>query len=207
MSQQLPPTPPPAGMPYQQVPPKKSKKTLIIVLSIIGAFLLLCGGCGVMTMMAADEVVKEVDKAIESAEATPEPAAVVAGIGKPARDGNFEFTVKGVKCGVGKVGDQYAGKTAQGQFCLVTVAVKNIKSEPQMLSDSEQKAFVGAASYAADTEAALYANGNSNSVFLNNINPGNTVTGKLVFDIPKGAKLTKLELHDSALSGGVQVNL
>jgi hypothetical protein len=207
MSQQLPPTPPPAGMQYQPVPPKKSKKTLVIVLSVIGAFLLLCGGCGVMTMMAADEVVKEVDKAIESAEATPEPAAVVAGIGKPARDGNFEFTVKGVKCGVGKVGDQYVGKTAQGQFCLVTVAVKNVKTDPQMLSDSDQKAFVGTASYAADTEAGLYANDNSNSVFLNNINPGNTVTGKVVFDIPKGAKLTKLELHDSALSGGVRVDL
>ena len=68
--------------------------------------------------------------------------------------------------------------------------------------------YVGATSYDADSEAGMYVNGNENSVLLNNIKPGNAaVTGKIVFDIPKGAKLTKLELHDSAFSGGVTVTL
>ncbi|RSM44161.1 hypothetical protein DMB66_52525 [Actinoplanes sp. ATCC 53533] len=39
------------------------------------------------------------------------------------------------------------------------------------------------------------------------MNPGNTVKGKLVFDVPEGTKLTSLELHDSLFSDGVQVNL
>jgi len=40
------------------------------------------------------------------------------------------------------------------------------------------------------------------------VNPGNTLTGKLVFDdIPAGAALTKIELHDSPFSGGVAVAL
>jgi hypothetical protein len=53
----------------------------------------------------------------------------------------------------------------------------------------------------------MYVNGNESSVLFNTINPGNAVTGKVVFDIPKGAKLTTLELHDSAFSGGVTVTL
>ena len=31
------------------------------------------------------------------------------------------------------------------------------------------------------------------------------MTGKLVFDLPRTAGLTALELHDSLLSGGVRV--
>jgi hypothetical protein len=39
------------------------------------------------------------------------------------------------------------------------------------------------------------------------LTPGRKVTGRLVFDVPKTAKLTTLELHDSLLSGGVKVTL
>src|SRR4051812_47104283 len=63
--------------------------------------------------------------------------AKTAKIGQPARDGKFEFTVKSAKCGVAKVGSSMLGEKAQGQFCLITVNVKNIGKEPQTLSDSE----------------------------------------------------------------------
>ncbi|HEX5541638.1 MAG TPA: DUF4352 domain-containing protein [Micromonospora sp.] len=133
--------------------------------------------------------------------------AVLAKIGEPARDGKFEFTVKTVKCGVAKVGDKYLNETAQGQFCLITVNVKNIGKEPQHFSDSSQKAFAAdGTEYSTDSGAGLYANKNADTLF-NEINPGNQVTGVLVFDIPKDVKLTKLELHDSPFSGGVEVAL
>ncbi len=41
--------------------------------------------------------------------------------------------------------------------------------------------------------------------FLNQGNPGNTVKGKVVFDIAKDAKITRLELHDSPFSQGAPV--
>ena len=47
----------------------------------------------------------------------------------------------------------------------------------------------------------------SDSVSFNDINPGNTVRGELAFDMPAGHKAVKAELHDSAFSGGVTVNL
>ncbi|MEH0820713.1 MULTISPECIES: DUF4352 domain-containing protein [unclassified Micromonospora] len=133
--------------------------------------------------------------------------AKTAKIGQPARDGKFEFTVKSAKCGVAKVGTDMLGEKAQGQFCLVTVNVKNIGKEAQMFDGSSQKAYAAdGTEYSADGGAAIYANKNAET-FLNDINPGNQVSGVVVFDIPKNVKLTKLELHDSPFSGGVDVAL
>jgi Domain of unknown function (DUF4352) len=128
-------------------------------------------------------------------------------IGEPVRDGKFEFTVRSVKCGVSQVGEEPLTKPAQGQFCLVTVTVKNIGDRSQTLSDSDQKG-IGAdgKQFQTDTTAGLYANSNAD-VFLNDINPGNQVTGVLVYDIPKDGKLAKLELHDSPFSGGATVQV
>ncbi len=134
-------------------------------------------------------------------------AAKAAKLGDPVRDGKFEFTVKQVTCGAKQIGTDILAKKAQGQFCRVAVVVKNIGTEAQMLSDSDQKAYgSNGAQYSADTEAGMYAN-EGDSTFLNQINPGNQVTGVLIFDIPVGAKIAKLELHDSAFSGGVVVQL
>ncbi|MEU5725012.1 DUF4352 domain-containing protein [Micromonospora sp. NPDC047738] len=130
-----------------------------------------------------------------------------AKIGQPARDGKFEFTVKSSKCGVAKIGTDLVGAKAQGQFCLVTINVKNIGKESQMFDGSSQKAYAAdGTEYSADGGAAIYANKNAET-FLNDINPGNQVTGVVVFDIPKNVKLAKLELHDSPFSGGVTVAL
>jgi hypothetical protein len=172
-------------------------KTAILALSVTAAVALACGAGG------GD------DNAGSGSTATggnDQPAEKVAKIGQPARDGKFEFTVQKVKCGVTKVGGDF-GETAQGQFCLVTVKVKNIGKEAQLLSDSNQKAYgADGTVYSTDTAAGISANENA-ATFLNEINPGNQVTGVLVFDIPKNVKLTKLELHDSAFSGGVAVQL
>ena len=49
--------------------------------------------------------------------------------------------------------------------------------------------------------------GGSDIPVWDNINPGNTVNAKIVFDMPKDANPATLELHDSMLSGGVKVSL
>jgi hypothetical protein len=173
-------------------------KMVILGLSVAAAVALACGAGG------GDDAPN--GSGTPATGGNDQPAEKVAKIGQPARDGKFEFVVKQVKCGVSKVGGDL-GETAQGQFCLVTVNVKNIGKEAQMFSDGNQKAFAAnGTEYSADTAAAIYANKNAET-FLNEINPGNQVTGVLVFDIPKNVKLTKLELHDSAFSGGVAVQL
>lgn len=135
-------------------------------------------------------------------------AATVAKLNETARDGKFEFTVKSIECGKTVVGpNQYAQKNAQGQFCLVTLSVKNVGDAQQYFSESDQKLLnASGQQYSPDTTATLY-NSNNSDVFLAQINPGNTVEGVLVFDIPKDQTAVTAELHDSAFSGGVKVSL
>jgi hypothetical protein len=45
------------------------------------------------------------------------------------------------------------------------------------------------------------------STFLEQINPGNTVKGKLVFDVPKETKLASIVLHESEFTAGVRIPL
>lgn len=128
-------------------------------------------------------------------------------IGQAARDGKFEFVVQKVDCGKTEVGEQFLNKTAQGQFCLVSLSVKNVGDKQQLFDGSSQKAIgASGATYGHDGTAELYAN-KQNQTFLNQINPGNQVTGLLVFDIPKDATIKTLELHDSPFSGGVKVDV
>ncbi len=131
-------------------------------------------------------------------------AAPASGLNQAVRDGKFEFTVKKVKCGVKSVGGDFLETKAQGQFCLVTMKIKNIGTEAQTFDASSQEAKNGEVTYKADGTASLYANEDPNT-FLNEINPGNSVTAIVVFDIPKNGKLQTLVLHDSPFSGGVEI--
>jgi hypothetical protein len=189
-------------------PPKKSKAPLIIGI-ILGAVVLICGGAIAVVALAANaeptETFGTTDPGSKVDPAESEAAAV--GLNKPVRDGKFEFTVKSVTCGKTVEGDEFLSKKAQGQFCEVKLTVKNIGDKPQYFDGSSQKAKgTTGVEYGNDGVAEIYAN-QDNETFLNEINPGNQTQGILIFDIPKGAKIASLELHDSAFSGGVTVKV
>lgn len=145
--------------------------------------------------------------AVAAPKPAPKPAPPTSQIGKAVRDGKFKFTVRSVKCGIAKVGDNpYLIKKAQGQFCAVSLTIENIGDEAQSMFADNQEAFDSKGrKFSADSEASLYDG--SSDVLWEEINPGNSVKGKVYFDIPKGAKLASLELHDSMFSGGVTVRL
>jgi len=132
---------------------------------------------------------------------SPSTTAASGNIGDPVRDGKLEFTVNSVDCGRKHVGGTY-GETAQGQFCLVALTVQNIGTESQTFNAGDQIAYDMAGNQiTADSMAS------SESTFLEDINPGNQVTGVVAFDIPVAQTLSSLELHDSMFSEGVTVNL
>ncbi len=206
--------PPVAGFPSAPVSAKSRKWPWIlggfVGVMLIGCMSVIASGGG--SAPTADPAAATEGTAAEAA-ADPKTTEKVTkkdetpGLNQPVRDGKFEFTVTGVKCGVGRVGSSLVGQQAQGQFCLISLTIKNIGGEAQTFADSVQKAYnAEKTEYSVDSSAALYANG-ENQVLFTEINPGNTVKGKLVFDIPKGTKLTKLDLHDSIFSGGVKVAL
>jgi hypothetical protein len=143
-----------------------------------------------------------------TSKSSTDKAAEVAKIGQPANDGKFEFTVSSVECGKVSVGtNQYLTKSPQGQYCLLNISVKNIGDQAQSLISSNQYLLnANGQKYSADDSATLY-NSPSGSSWYNNINPGNSVSGAIVFDVPKDQTPTAAELHDSAFSNGVKVNL
>jgi len=126
---------------------------------------------------------------------------------KAAVDGKFQFTVTGMQCGVRSVGPSDFGQKAQGQFCLVSVTIKNVGKSAEVFNDFTQKAYAAdGTEFSPDSGAGTWVNKDT-STFLESINPGNTVKGKLVFDVPEGAKLSSLVLHESEFTAGVKVPL
>ncbi len=176
------------------------------ILTVIGAFIVI----GIIASAAdgskSTTTTSGGDKRSDTAKTNSKPA--MAKVGEVARDGKFEFTVASMECGKTSVGtNEYLTKQAQGQFCLVNVTVKNIGNEAQTFDSSSQYLYDAAnAKFSADGTASLYANPQG-STFLNQINPGNSVTGILVFDLPKDKTPTTAELHDSAFSGGIKISL
>jgi hypothetical protein len=133
--------------------------------------------------------------------------APIAGIGSRVRDGKFEFTITKIAHAT-KVGPSLLAIKAQGRFTILYVTVTNVGNVAQTLDDSAQYVYdAKGRKFSANGEADIFINGNKNSVFLNDINPGNTVHGKIVFDLPKGDQAVKAELHDSLFSVGVIVSL
>lgn len=132
--------------------------------------------------------------------------AKTAKVGSAVKDGKFTFTVTKTAPGPKRIGDQYAGKNPQGKFFYVHVTVANHGDKAQYFSGDSQKLLAGGKEYSADTEAAIYLSESSQSLF-EEINPGNSVKGIIVYDIPKNVSPTGIELHDSPFSGGVKVTL
>jgi hypothetical protein len=221
---QYPPTgnpyaPPPGVHPYGMPPlppPQQKTKPWVWIVAGVAVLFSLCLIVGAVnnfadspsTPAAADQesAAAKPDKTGKAATKAAEKPKT-AGIGDPVRDGKFEFVVTGMDCSKTTLGDSFLNTKAQGTFCVVTVSVKNIGDEAQLFAGSNQKAYDGrGAEYENDGSAEFYAN-DDNQTFLNDVNPGNKVTGKIVFDVPKGTKLTTIELHDSFFSGGVKVAL
>ncbi|MGC4780400.1 DUF4352 domain-containing protein [Micromonospora zamorensis] len=203
--------------------PKKRASWLMPTLIGVGAFVVLCCGGALVVSLTADD--KKVDAAavssgapaatnsVASASAAPPAGKVVvptpdktsaapaqtepkaAGIGDKVRGGDFEFTVKSVKCGIAKVGSEFLNTKAQGTFCRVSVTVKNVtKKAHNFHADGSISAQDGSGrKYEVDGEAGIYGNDDGQG-FLDEINPGNSVTANVFFDVPKGTKLKTITL-------------
>jgi hypothetical protein len=200
---QQPPVSGPPGQPYgyvPQQPPRKRKKWPWIVGGIVLAMILGCVGLFTLVLGGTKAAVDSLDDNQKGKN------AAAGQMGQPSTDGKFQFTVTAMKCGVATVGGEF-GQKAQGQFCLIDTQIKNVGTTAEIFNDSSQKAYDAAGiEYSVDSGAAIFAN-KDYSTFLEQINPGNSVKGKLVFDVPKGTKLASVVLHESLFTEGVKVPL
>jgi hypothetical protein len=199
------------GGPYQQPQPPRRKRHLglkitlgivggVIALIVIGAIASAIGGGSTGTSTSTG-----------TSSGTSSAAAPAPGIGDKVRDGKFEFVITKVTHAK-SVGDTSLGlgDTAQGRYVILHIRVTNIGTEAQTLDDSAQYVFdASGRKFSASTSADIDLGGVSgqNSTWFEDINPGNTVHGRIAFDLPAGDKAVKAELHDSAFSDGVTVKL
>lgn len=130
----------------------------------------------------------------------------MAKIGETVTDADFSFVVSKAKCGISKLGSEYVNTKAQGQFCQFNVSVTNNGNDANYFMGTNQKLFsADGKEFSHDDKAVIYAD--SANTWLDSINPGNTLQGILVFDVPNGVTLDHLELHESAFSSGVEVSV
>ncbi|MGH3924781.1 MAG: DUF4352 domain-containing protein, partial [Pseudonocardiaceae bacterium] len=135
-----------------------------------------------------------------------EPEAGAPGIGDEAQDGAFTFVVTGVEDGPAMIGTADFGVEPQGRFVFVTMTVTNHGDAPgSFFGDNQYLIDTEGRRASADGEAAIHLD-EAQSLY-EEINPGNSLTGIVVFDIPVDAVPAGVELHDSVFSDGVTVVL
>ncbi|MEO9328399.1 DUF4352 domain-containing protein [Gordonia aurantiaca] len=204
----VPPAQPPAA------PPKKKKKWpwilgILVVLIVIIA-VATSGGGDDSDNSASSNNSSSADQAGSGGDEKGDDKGdeKAPGLNTPVRDGKFEFVVTNVESGLTSVGDNpFLTEEAQGQFVVVTMTVMNTSKEPKDFSPTNQKLYdTDGRSFEPDTTAQI-ALGGSDIPVWDNINPGNTVEVKVIYDMPADAKPASIELHDSMFSGGVKVNL
>lgn len=172
---------------------------IVVVVFVLGFMMLAAGGEG--NQQAANTENEQEEK-------QEEEEKQIASLNEAVRDGKFKFTVKGIDCGKKTVGSGFSQEEAQGQYCLLSLDVENVGDESQFLSASNLYLYDEQdREFSADSMATSAVNNDNTSFFLNEINPGNTISGKVAFDVSQDANIVRTKLHDSAFSGGVEVSL
>lgn len=106
------------------------------------------------------------------------------------------------------VGDRYTGAKANGEFIIVDIELTNREDEPAtILGDNLRVVGGNGSSYSISDEALLAF---PDSFILEEIQPGVTETGKLVYDLPPDAVAgSKLQVEDlfSGSTGDIDLGL
>jgi hypothetical protein len=138
------------------------------------------------------------------------PTTQASQVDSTVKDGDFAFVVHDMTCGASAaaaVNPDGMGEAvpAGAQECLVTMSVTDDKGNAQTFFADNQYAYDAAGhKFSADSNGAIFMNGSNDDT---QVNPGITISAIVPFQIPQGDQIVRLELHDSAFSGGVAVHL
>jgi Domain of unknown function (DUF4352) len=116
------------------------------------------------------------------------------GVGKEVVDGKFAFIVNDVSSS-----PTFAYTSARGVWLIVSMAVRNIGTEPRV--------FEMAAQSLKESDGRGHSAGLMEPPSVNKIDPGLQVSVRLAFDVPPGVRPTRILLRESADTPGARVNL
>ena len=166
------------------------KKWWFILIIVLIAFGAIKGGSGTNSskqstssnsstqVTTSEETVEK--KASEETKNIEEATKAEHKIGEIVKVGDVEYVVNSKSLSQ-NVGGEY-GKTANGVYLIVNVTVKNTGKKSITVTDDFFKLLKGDTEYASDGAAGLYANEEA-KFFLSELNPENSITGNVVFDL------------------------
>ncbi|MDO5740228.1 MAG: DUF4352 domain-containing protein [Ornithinimicrobium sp.] len=147
---------------------------------------------------AADQKAAEEKAAKEAAAAPPT-------LGDAVTIGDFSVTVIGIEGDLDYVGEQGWGEAAQGQFVTIELTVENVGTSSEMFFDGDQLLIDEQGREHSTSSAAFHLD--QESLWLTDINPGNTAKGALLFDIPVDASPVTLKLSSGFFGDTAEVAL
>lgn len=137
---------------------------------------------------ASEDTTEKSTEEETSEESTEEDTEAPDGaIGEKIDVGNMSYTVNEITTAT-QVGPSVFPTTANETFIVVDLTVTNNGDEAVTVDSTYFKLLIDGATFDADSEASMIANQNENgeivnSFFLENLNPGSTLSGKIVFDV------------------------
>lgn len=123
----------------------------------------------------------------EEGPAEEEPAA--AGVGTPVTVDDAQLTVTNVEDNVEKVGVSGLEETPQGKFVRIHIEVANTGNEELDVFSDNFKLIGAEGQEYSISDASFW---DENAIVFEGVNPGNTLSGTIVFDIPADATAVKL---------------
>jgi hypothetical protein len=132
------------------------------------------------------------------------PKGVPAKIGQRVTDGQLAFVVTSFDRSktAGIPINPYTAATANGTFINAHVTITNTGTQPVLFFAADQKLKVNNVEFTVDPAAALWT---LTAAVI--ISPGENFPVTLSFDVPRDTPSGTLELHESSMSGGVDVAL
>ena len=140
----------------------------------------------------------------------PPPPAPSPTAERPAagavRDGGLEFAMTSRRCGVAELGEWPTRRRAKGTYCVLDLRVTNVgRHDALVFMNSQRLVDADGREFPGDEWAWIYNPGSR--VFTSTFEPGRTVNGSLVFDVPPGTRVRRLIVHDTPLSAGTSIAL
>lgn len=133
----------------------------------------------------------------------------VAKVGEAVEDSGLAFTVMGVDT-ASSLGNSYSLRNAQGVFYVVTLKIENKGTETKTvdssmitLTDSQRRKF----DRPIEGQTAKGLSQGKVDLFLQQVQPGLSVTGNIVFDIPKDASGLNLIVKGALFGSGKKIDL
>jgi len=98
----------------------------------------------------------------------------------------------------------FFGEKADGIFVIIDVEVENTGKQAKYLSDSYVKLIdEQSREFSSNSVAAIYLKPEGSALIFEQINPGITKKGKIVYDVPEGISVANVKISSNILSSKV----